>query len=135
MSKQIGMWIDHRKAVIVTMMDGKPMLNTIESNMEQHVRPAGGSRSKLPYGPQDIMKEDGRERRFKLHLRRWYEEVSTKVREADELLVFGPGQGKLEFRKHIEGSPLENRLQGLETVDKMTDGQIAAKVRKSFSKS
>lgn len=135
MTKQMGMWIDHRKAVIVTLMDGQQKLETINSDMEKHIRPAGGSRSKLPYGPQDVMKEDGRERKYKLHLKRWYEEVRDKVKKADELLVFGPGKGKMEFFKHIEGTPLAGRLLDLETVDKMTDRQIVAKVRNHFNKS
>ncbi len=132
MTKQIGMWIDHRKAVIVTMMKGKQKLETINSNMEKHIRPTGGSRSKLPYGPQDVMKEDGRERKYQLHLKQWYEEVREKVKEADELIVFGPGEGKKEFCKHIEGTALAEHLRDVETVDKLTDGQIVAKVREHF---
>jgi len=132
MTKQMGMWIDHRKAVIVTLINGSQNLETIQSNMEKHTRPAGGSRGRLPYGPQDVMKEDGRERKYKLHLKRWYEEVMNKVQDADELLVFGPAEGKKEFCKQIEGTPLANRLLNLETVDRMTDAQIAAKVRDHF---
>ena len=69
MNMEVGLWIDHREAVIVILIDGHEQMVVIESNMEKHVRPAGGSRSKSPYGPQDVMKEDSRERKFKLHLR------------------------------------------------------------------
>ena len=133
MSMQIGLWIDHRKAVIVRMTDEGERMKTLESDVEKHVRPAGGARSKLPYGPQDVMKENGRERKFQLHLARWYDTVAAEVSDAAELLVFGPGEGKNEFRKHIEGTPLASRLVGVETVDKMTDPQVAAKVRHHFT--
>ncbi|MGA1205076.1 MAG: hypothetical protein ACO3ZW_04610 [Opitutales bacterium] len=132
MMMQVGVWLDHRKAVVVRMVDGEEHLQTILSDVEKHVRPAGGARSKLPYGPQDIMKEDSRERKFRQHLARWYDEVAGHLQGADELLVFGPGEAKTEFRKHIEGTPLRDKLSGIETVDKMTDGQIAAKVRKFY---
>ena len=134
MSMQIGLWIDHRCAVIVKLADGKESVEIIESNMEKHVRPTGGSRSKLPYGPQDVMKENGRERKFKLHLAHWYDVVAGKLSKADELLVFGPGEGKNEFRKHIEGTGLALKVVGVETVDRMTTRQIAAKVRDHFIK-
>lgn len=129
---EIGLWIDHRKAVIVRLADGRESVEVIESGMEQHIRPSGGARSKLPYGPQDVMKEDGRERKFKLHLAHWYSVVAGKVQAADELLVFGPGVGKQEFCRHVEGSPLADRIVGVEAVDRMTTRQIAAKVRGHF---
>lgn len=134
MSMQIGLWIDHRKAVVVKLSDDRERVEILESNVEKHVRPAGGSRSKSPYGPQDVMKEDGRERKFQLHLSRWYDTVAEVVQYADELLIFGPGEGKLEFRKHIAGTPLADKVVGVETVDKMTTPQIAAKVRETFIK-
>lgn len=133
MNRQVGMWLDHRKAVIVSLGEGRENLEIMESNMEKHIRPAGGSRSKSPYGPQDVMKEDSRERKYLLHLSRWYDTVAKKLEHAGELLIFGPGEAKLEFKKHIEGSPLAQRVIGIETVDKMTDPQIAAKVRKHFT--
>lgn len=134
MSMQIGLWIDHRKAVVVKLSEDRERVEVLESNMEKHVRPAGGSRSKSPYGPQDVMKEDGRERKYRLHLSRWYEVVAEAVQYADELLIFGPGEAKSEFRKHIEGKPVAARVIGVETVDKMTQPQIAAKVRDQFIK-
>ena len=132
MSIEIGLWIDHRKAVVVRLSDRQEQVEILESSMEKHVRPAGGSRSKSPYGPQDVMKEDGRERKFRLHLSRWYAEVAEAVKDADALLIFGPGEGKIEFRKHLEGTPLEQSIIGVETVDKMTTPQIAAMVRDRF---
>lgn len=132
MSMQIGLWIDHRKAVVVKLSEDRERVEILESNMEKHIRPSGGSRSKSPYGPQDVMKEDSRERKFQLHLSRWYDVVAEAVQYADELLVFGPGEGKNEFCKHIAGSALAGRIVGLETVDRMTIPQIAAKVRKHF---
>jgi len=45
------------------------------------------------------------------------------------ILIFGPGEAKGELAKRIENAGLSGRIAGIETVDKMTDRQIAAKVR------
>jgi len=42
MSKQAGLWIDHRKAVIVLITDQGEEVKTITSDMEKHVRFTGG---------------------------------------------------------------------------------------------
>ena len=134
MSMEVGLWIDHRQAVTVALIDGREQLEVIESNMEKHIRPAGGSCSKSPYGPQDVMKEDSRERKFRLHLKRYFEEVFLKVKDADALLVMGPGPAKAEFHKHIKGSALANRIVAIETAEKLTHRQLAARVRQQFTK-
>ena len=43
MKRDVGLWIDHRKAVIVTVSDEGDETKVIESGMEKHVRFAGGS--------------------------------------------------------------------------------------------
>jgi len=43
-----------------------------------------------------------------------------------------PGEAKGELKKRIEREGLGGRIVGVETVDKMRDGQIAAKVRQYF---
>jgi hypothetical protein len=58
--------------------------------------------------------------------------VISHIREADEILVFGPGEAKGELEKRLQGKGLGGRIVGVETVDKSTDGQIAAKVRQRF---
>jgi hypothetical protein len=45
------------------------------------------------------------------------------------MLIFGPGEAKGELKKRLKKANLSGRIVGMETVDKMTDHQIAAKVR------
>jgi hypothetical protein len=42
---QAGLWIDHRKAVIVTVSDEGDTTKVVESNVEKHVRYSSGSGS------------------------------------------------------------------------------------------
>ena len=57
----------------------------------------------------------------------------SHIRDAESILIFGPGEAKGEFAKRLQSEDLGGRIVGVETVDKMTDGQIAARVRQHFT--
>jgi hypothetical protein len=126
MKKQIGLWIDHRKAVIAIVSDEGEELKKITSNMEKHVRFTGGTAS------EDGSTEDVRDRQFGNHLNSYYDEVIAVIRGADTIQIFGPGEAKGELEKRIEREGLKAHILAIETVDKMTDRQISAKVREHF---
>ena len=70
--------------------------------------------------------------------RNWYsmdgDEVIPFIRNAESILIFGPGEAKTELKNHLERHKLTGRIAGIETADRMTDRQIAAKVRRFFLK-
>ncbi len=96
MKRQAGLWIDHRKAVIVMVSDEGEETVEIDSNMEANVHAPGRSRS------EESSSEDIRDRQHTNQLDRYYEEVVAVVRNADTLLIFGPGEAKGELRKRLE---------------------------------
>ena len=49
-------------------------------------------------------------------------------------VLFDPGEAKGELEKRLASKGLAARSVGVETVDKMTAPQIAAKVRQRFRK-
>jgi len=133
MKKQIGLWIDHEKAWIVTISDSKEDITKIESGVERKVRMSGGSRSATPYGPKEIASERKREDKYKRHLSHYYQKLVTMIQDADEILIFGPGEAKVEFNKEIAKSKgLAEKVKGIEPADKMTENQIKAKVKEFY---
>lgn len=128
MKKVAGLWIDHRKAVTVIVSDEGEETKQIESGMEKHARFSGGSRS------EEGKADDQRDRQFTGHLNNYYDEVISHIRDAESILIFGPGEAKSELEKRLGSKGLSGRIIGIETVDKMTDRQIAAKVRQRFPK-
>jgi hypothetical protein len=124
MKKQAGLWIDHRKAVIVT--EAGEEIKEISSNMEKHVRFTGGTAS------EDGSTEDVRDRQFGNRLNSYYDAVVAVIRGAETIQIFGPGEAKGELVKRLEHDGVKERILAIETVDKMTDRQIAAKVREHF---
>ena len=125
MKKGIGLWIDHRKAVIVIISDEGEEVKEITSNIEKHVRFSGGASE----GGQG---EDVRDRQFINHLNSYYDTVIAVIRDGDSFQIFGPGEAKGELEKRLEHEGLKEHILAIETVDKMTDRQIAAKVREHF---
>jgi len=132
MKRDVGLWIDHRKAVIVTVENEVESTQEIRSNMEKHVRFASTTRSKAPHKAQGSTAEDVRDRQFGDHLGRYYEGIVSIIREADSIWIFGPGEAKVELETMLKNNDLGAKIVGVETVDKMTDHQIAAKVRDQF---
>jgi hypothetical protein len=128
MKKQIGLWIDHRETILVTIGDHGEETKRIESGMEKHVRFSGGS------GSGHHSADDQRDRQFTEHLNNYYDEVISHLRDAESILIFGPGEAKGELKTRIESQNLGERIVAVETEDKMTDRQIAAKVRQHFQK-
>ena len=78
--------------------------------------------------------EDSRQKQHTAHLNIYYDAVIACIRDAEAILVFGPGEAKGELKKRLVRNKLGGRIVGVETIDKMTDRQIAAKVRKRFEK-
>lgn len=128
MKSAAGLWIDHREAVIVLIDDSGEEIQRVISQMEKHVRFSGGSRSEQGGG------EDQQDRQFTGHLNTYYDKVITHLGNVESILIFGPGEAKGELEKRLASKGFGGRVVGVETVDKMTDPQIAAKVRQRFLK-
>jgi len=132
MSKDVGLWIDHRKVVIVTIENDEEMILEIESNLEKHIRFTGGTNSKTSKKPKGAPGEDVRDRQYQEHVGKFYDAVIPFLRDADSIWIFGPGEAKIEFETRLKHENLGDHIIGVETVDKMTKPQIAAKVRDRY---
>ena len=133
MKTRIGLWIDHRKAIVVAVTDKGEEIGLTISKVEKQLRRSGDSPLKGPYESQQIPADDSRQRRLTGHLNIYYDAVIASIRGAEAILIFGPGEAKDELKERLEVSGLGGSVVGMETVDKMTKRQIAAKVRRHFA--
>lgn len=134
MKKEIGLWLDHREAIIVVLADGKEEVKHIASGSGKHMRYSGSSHPKTPQGLKEVTSEDQRDRKFGNTLDAFYDAVIAVIRDAESILIFGPGEAKGELERRLEHDGLKAHILAVETVDKMTDRQIVAKVRGRFPK-
>jgi len=121
MKKRVGLWIDHKKAVIFSLADEGAEIKRISSELKENVRFSGGAQKESA--------EEHGDNRLNGQLNDYYDEVVTYIRHAESILIFGPGEAKVELRKRLENMDLHGHIVGIETVDKMTDNQIVVKVR------
>jgi hypothetical protein len=128
-----GLWIDHREAVIIFVSDKGEVTKRIKSSVEKQLRRSGRSPSEAPFESQMVPADDTRERDYTGHLASYYDQIISCVRGAESLLIFGPGEAKGELKKRLEKDNLGSRIVGIETVDKLTERQIAQKVRNHYS--
>ncbi len=64
----------------------------------------------------------------------FYHAIVEALKGAQEILVVGPAQAKLQLIKHIHAhdKAVSDKVVGVETVDHPTDGQLVAYARKYF---
>ena len=133
MKTKVGLWIDHGKAIVVTVTDKGEEMGLIISMVQKQGRRSGGSPLRGPHKTQQVPADDSRQRALTGHLNIYYDAVIACIGNAESILIFGPGEAKGELKKRLERNNLGGRIGGVETVDKMTDRQIAAKVRQHFA--
>jgi stalled ribosome rescue protein Dom34 len=124
MNHNAGVWIDHKRAVIVSVSAGRATTTIVESEVGAHPRYSGqpGAGGEKKY-----------EARHGQHLDEYYDEVIRHLAEPEELLIIGPGEAKLELRKRLERSKSRAKPTiDVETADKLTDPQIVARVKDHF---
>jgi len=132
MKTRVGLWIDHRKAIVVAITDKGEETRLIISKVERQLRRSGDSPLEGAYDKAQAPARNSRQRTLTAHLNIYYDAVVACIRDAEAILIFGPGEAKDELRKRLKKSNVDGHIVGMETVDKMTDHQVAAKVRQHF---
>jgi hypothetical protein len=133
MSKTIGIWIDRRDAVLVSLEEGSPAVRHVKSAVESPIEMSRGWRSGGTLVAQCVSNEQRDDERRKHRLHAFYQEVIKAAGIVREVFIFGPGKAKQELVKEIEQikSP-PFAISAVEACDKLTEPQIVAKVKSFF---
>ena len=135
MEKLYGLWVDHEKAIIVSLMDGSHQVIHVESDIEGHFRLKDNSQSISPSNLQGNTIESKMDSRYHNHLNIYFQHIIDLLKDAKHIIIFGPGEAKFELKKKIEKNKLFlNKISDIEATDKLTEPQIIAKVKKYFNK-
>ena len=134
MNTNIGIWLDHEKAAIITIDNGVTIVSHIKAESENNVHSLqGASASATHFGHQEVTMERKIERHHKELLHHYYQNIIHEIKDGKKIFIFGPGKAKKELEKEMKKTnSLSSKIVAIESADKMTDHQIAAKVRNVF---
>jgi hypothetical protein len=94
MKTKAGLWIDHRKAIIVAVSDKGEEIGLIVSRVEKQLQRSGDSPLKGRYESLKVPADDSRQRMLTGHLNIYYDAVIAGLCDAESILIFGPGEAK-----------------------------------------
>jgi hypothetical protein len=134
MSTKIGLWIDHRKAIMVAITEQGEKIEEIVSGVEKQLQRAGDRPLEGDYEVVQVPADARRQRDFTKHLNIYYAAVITAIQDAESILIFGPGEAKGELKQQLDKNHLGGNIVDIQTADKMTNPQIGANVREYFAK-
>ncbi|PLX40744.1 MAG: hypothetical protein C0608_08315 [Deltaproteobacteria bacterium] len=127
MEKNIGLWVDHSKAYLVTLKAKSETRTRFDAEID--------SERTASYGSADRSPEKKVERRRINQLKEWYSELIKAISSADRIYIFGPGKAKNELLIAIEeDEAIASKVVGVEAADAMTENQMAARVRSFYGK-
>ena len=132
MKSKAGLWIDHRRAVVVTISDQGEETRQINCDVEKPISTAIGGDPQPPDHSRGIVVDITQERKVESRLNTFYDAVLKSLEGADSVLIIGPGEAKGEFQKRLKSKKFPAHVVELETADKMTNPQIVALVREHF---
>jgi len=133
MKMQTGIWLDHEKATIITLVRNGYKLNIIESDIVTRERTDGEIKNYGRFGDQSLSQEKHKERRIKEQASKYLKKLLGEIKDVDELILFGPANMKKELEKHIRNdSILTSKLIAVESADSMTENQMVAWVKKFY---
>ena len=127
MSK-VGLWIDYRKTIIVSVMDKWEEIKKVLPISERYHRSSIDSTLNGSYSPLQMPANHIPQGIFEKQITIYYDEVIANICDADSILIFGSNSAKDGLKYHLEMNKLGDRIVGVETVDQMTERQISAKI-------
>lgn len=83
--------------------------------------------------PRRAIADDIRQRVLTSQLNLYYDAVIAAIGAAEAILIFGPGEAKGELRRRLESKKMGKLIAAVESADKMTRPQVAARVRAYFA--
>ena len=133
MSHKVGIWIDHRKAIMVFASSGHVTAKTVESDIGPHVRYSDRASYPTPDSAKAGRGEKKYAERNRQYLDRYYDEVISQMGQPEALLIFGPGEAKLQLKERLSHSKaLSELVVEIESTDKLTDHEIVARVTQHY---
>ncbi|TVP51913.1 MAG: hypothetical protein EA341_04185 [Mongoliibacter sp.] len=132
--KQIGLWIDHNKAMLIGYEDGNAtLLETVESPVEAMKRQEGEGNDSTRFTTNNNHTSNNEHRKHNIsqnELKEYFKILEAKLQPFEDILIFGPGTAKEQIRNRLrEIKSFDNKWLSVQKSDKLTENQLLAFVR------
>lgn len=118
MEVRMGVWIDRREALLVTLLPGGERLERIESGVFGTLEAHRG-----------VPGDGARERALDHQLLAFYDRVIDAVRRADRLVVLGPGAARHHFVARLVHRHPRSRAPLVGAAPRLTEPQLVLRIR------
>jgi stalled ribosome rescue protein Dom34 len=133
MKKKTGIWIDSKKAVIVSLEENNHSLKTVDSSIESQERIPGEDKWYTRFGNQFLNFEKRKRNRRAQDVKKYLTNVISEIKDTEEVVILGPAGMKKELVKFIhDDNKLSFNLRGTETAESMTENQLVAWVKNYY---
>lgn len=156
MKKKVGVWVDTQKAVFISINENKRHFNSYEvvpgkrksklpkelnelqcvlsSSIQTKVRIPGDTKEFSKYGSQHYSTELKNAHKLKNEKMQFFRIILEGIKDADEVVLFGPSTIKKELETQIEKNPrLHTHLLGVKSADVMSERQMVRWVENYFN--
>jgi len=106
LKRAAGLWLDHRKAMIVLLSASGEDSKLIIAHVERQPRRSVSSHIKghgdRPCSGCNTQADDIQQRKYTGALNIYYDAVIAGIGDANAIFIFGPGEAKGELRKRVQ---------------------------------
>ncbi|BBC26937.1 hypothetical protein [Pseudanabaena sp. ABRG5-3] len=113
---KVGLWIDYRKTIIVSVMEKWEEIKKVVLVSEQYLQYSIDSNLKVGYSPLQIPVNYIPPRIFQERINIYYDEVIASICDANSILIFGSNTAKYELKYRLEMNKLGDRALVIELV-------------------
>jgi stalled ribosome rescue protein Dom34 len=129
MSKYAGVWVDQKKAYLVTIEEGRAQIKKFHSMVGRVHRSTGGMHGSMPFGMNGGGAEGKTFHRRQNQLKEYFDEIVASLKTADQIFIFGPGVAKTGLEEVVlKQKSLGKKLRAVKSAPKLTESQIKARV-------
>lgn len=133
MSMNIGLWIDHKKAIVMFITENGEETKIIISNVERQRRRTGSSPLKGAVERVKFSNDINEKRNYMLHLATYYDSVIACVQNAESILILGHGEAKNELKSRMDEKKLGEKIKAVETIGFITSNNLKKRIRDFFA--
>lgn len=129
-----GVWIDHQRAIIVSIHNNEIKTDEILTGVISHERFKGETTDKTNSGAQVMNREIHKEAKQQHKLKKFYESIIDKILSSSHLYIFGPAEAKFDLQNQVaKHKTLKNLPVVVAPADNRNMNEIVADVKKYYT--